>query len=370
MRIGIDASVVVPPLSGVQLAVRHQCRALLRCLPHESATVFSHDEIVREAAVGAGARLVQMPFSTRRPPVRLLWQQLCLPHCLKGAGVDLLYAPAYTAPLKGPIPFVLQVHDLIALEHPEWCATRNVLHMRMLLAASARRAAAILVASGCVRTGLVQRLSIPAARIHVFPLGVDFTGFARPQPVAPGASWRDGRPYVLFVGNLEPKKGLHTLLDAYATVADTMAADLVVAGRPAWKSRELCQRMRAYTGPGRIQILGRVTGADLPALYQHASALVLPSLSEGFGLPVLEAMAAGVPVVHSDCPALVETAGGAGICFQRGDAHGLAAALRRVHESATARVELREQGRARARSLSWERWAAAALTVFRSVCGS
>ena len=366
MKLVLDGSVVRPPLSGVQVAVREQIRALLKQQLPGDPVVLCLDAAVRAAAMAAGAELCPPPWMTHRPGLRIAWQQTSLRRALRQASPAVLHAFAYTAPLHCPVPYVLNVHDIIALQHPEWCSFANRWHMRMLLPPSIRGAAAVIVSSQHVADDVAVLLSVDHARIHVAPLGVDTAAFA-----APAGRLADlDRPYLLFVGNLEPKKGLPTLLSAYSRAADALGCDLVLSGRAAWKSADLLRRIRQYEGPGRIRLLGRVDQDQLPGLYQHAFAFVFPSLAEGFGMPILEAMSAGVPVVHSSHPVVVETAAAAGLVFQTGDAEDLRAQLLRLHDSRELREELVKKGRRRAEALPWSRWAECAAEILAAVaCG-
>ena len=357
MKLFLDASVVRAPLSGVQLAVRNQVLALL---PHplcSQATVLSRDHVIREAASECAVPCLQPPATARLVLRRVLWQQFELPRLLDRGQAEALFAAAYTAPLRCATPYLLQVHDVIALDHPEWCSWPNARHMRMLLPGSVRRAAAVIASSAHVVTRLLTLFDVPTHRVHRVPLGVAYATFSAPAPRPDLLGPDSERPYLLFVGNLEPKKGLQTLAQAYGNVAEKLACDMVLAGRNAWKCGGLLKQIRAYRGSGRFRLLGRVPEAQLPGLYQHALAFVFPSLTEGFGLPVLEAMAAGAPVVHSDHAAVLETAGQAGCAFRVGDAEDLARTLVKLKESEQLRAELRERGEHRARTLSWQRWA-------------
>ncbi|MBO4511661.1 MAG: glycosyltransferase family 4 protein [Victivallales bacterium] len=316
----LDATVVRNPESGVQRAVRREAEELLQLLP--------------------SAKLCRGGGLKSKPACRMLWQQCVLPFMEYGA----LYAMAYTAPLLCRRPYLLNVHDVIALTHPDLCSCRNLLQMRALLPSSIRRASQVIVSTAYVATQ-VKRL-FPKAKVEVAPLGVDYDEFAKSEETVPVAG-----PYFLFVGNIEPKKGLMTLLSAF--LQKDWGAKLVLAGRIGWKCSELLAIIKRF--PQRIIWLGRVSDAKLPALYHNALALIMPSIVEGFGLPVLEAMAAATPVIHSNIPALMETAGGAGLDFELGNASSLAAAMKKIQDSAALRHELVEAGRKRAMQLNWKK---------------
>ena len=328
----LDATVVRHPESGVQRAVRREAEELQALLPN--------------VRLCRGGRLKS------QPACRILWQQCMLPFM----EYDALYAMAYTAPLLCRQPYLLNVHHVIALTHPELCSCRNLLQMRALLPSSIRRASLVIVSTGYVATQ-VKRL-FPKVKVEVAPLGVDYDEFAKcdADALVPG-------PYFLFVGNIEPKKGLMTLLSAF--LQKDWDAKLVLAGRIGWKCGELLAIIRRF--PERIIWLGRVSDAQLPALYRNALAWIMPSVVEGFGLPVLEAMAAGTPVIHSNIPALMETAGGAGLGFELGNASALAAAMKKIQDSAALRHELVEAGRMRAMQLSWRRRAQVTATLLEEL---
>ena len=349
-KILLDATVAQPPFSGVQYAVIAQAQAIKRFLPQAQAIGFWEDAEHRPPN-----------WASRTAAARILWQQFALPRLLRNSGADALHALAYTCPWRCPVPVVLNVHDVIALEHPELCSHRNAWHIRTLMPHAIRQARAIIVSSHDT-ADRVRRLFGDKIRLEIVPLGVDAERFATPSP-RPTFLPFDG-PYLLFVGNLEPKKDLPTLLRAYSQCASQIGIPLVVAGRPAWKCASILRDMQNWHESGKIILPGRVADQDLPGLYQHAAAVVMPSIQEGFGLPVLEAMAAGTPVVHSDCPALMETAGSAGLIFPRGDSRACADAIRRAIADPSA---LREAGFARSRTLSWANWGEAAARIILSV---
>ena len=357
----MDGTVVKPPYTGVQNSVQHEIAAELRALKGTRCTVLSL--VGSPVAKQDGADSIEVHAATGSVWKRILWQQTTLPKQLKELQADVFHAFAYTAPLRCPCPYVLNVHDIIALEHPELCSTLNRWHMRMLLPPSARRAARIIVSTRHVAERVNDVLQIPMKRIDVIPLGVDFQRFSRPLPQL--VDFNLDRPYILFVSNIEPKKDLNTLLDAYNACANDLQADLVVVGRAAWKCEAVVERLRHWNGAGYVKWLDYVPDDVLPALYQHAKLFVMPSICEGFGMPILEAMAAGTPVLHSDYPALKEAAGGCGKEFAVGNAQNLAETIKRLWQSPQTLQEMVSAGKEYARQQTWRFWGEAAASVLK-----
>ncbi len=358
-HLAIDASVYRQPASGVQLAVHHAVLAELEAC----RGIF--DTLLLGSLPGAQPSVqYALPGWAQSVAGRIFWQQFHLPGLLQKAGVELLHAQAYTMPLRGKIPVLLNVHDIIALEYPQYCSWRNVCHMRALLPGSLRRAKLCLVSTRHVAQRLRQLLQVPYDKIEVLPWGVDFQRFSQPGTLG---SLQLPERYFLFVGNLEPKKNLELLLQAYALVAEKSACSLLIVGRAAWKSRRLLQKIRDWPGPGRILWLGRLDDALLPGVYQRALAFIMPSLEEGFGLPVLEAMAAGSAVIHSDQAALCEVAANKALCFNARKADELAKQMLRVSQDSSLRKELEEQGREHARQQTWQKWGEGAVQILKNM---
>lgn len=366
VRVLLDATVIKPPYSGVHLSVLHQTRAMIRCLGCETVLPVCADPSAANVLQECGANVRSVSPLICHVALRIAWQQTILPRLLKREDVQILHAMAYTAPLFCPVPYLLTVHDIIALTNPELCSPGNVIHMRVLLPRSVRRAACNVVSTSYVADGLLRTLAIPKSRIEVVPLGVDYAHFSSPVPrsLVPGLP---SEPYLLFVGNLEPKKGLEDLLRAFAGLHERTGIHLVVAGRRAWRSARLFAALQHEISRGRVSWLGRVNDEQLCALYQHAAAFVFPSVEEGFGMPVLEAMAAGTPVIHSDHPAVLEAAGGAGLAFPCSNAAALTDTLARLLTTPALRRELVEAGQIHARSRSWDSWARHVGEIYSSV---
>lgn len=285
-----------------------------------------------------------------------LWRR-GLPPWVRG---DAVHATTPLAPGR-QANAVVTVHDAVPWTHPETLSPQGVAWHRDMVGRSMRQAKAIVVPSQSVADDLAGIFSVSAERVHVVPHGVT----AMPPPS--DAAERRARlgltgDYFLSVATLEPRKGLDVLIEALALPP---AGDVVlaIAGQPGWGGVDLVATARtAGLAPERLHLLGRLGDDDLASALQGAMALVAPSRSEGFGLPVLEAFAAGVPVICSDAPALVELSGGAALVVPREDPAALAQSLASVNSDPELARALRARGSARALGFSWQ---AAATELWR-----
>lgn len=281
-------------------------------------------------------------------------------------GGDALHAPTPLAPArpKRGRGLVVTVHDAVPWTHPETLTKRGAAWHRRAITRAASRASALVVPTAAVAEELTRHAP-GKARVHVVGEGVTDGLAAMPderQSETVARRLRLPARYLLTIGTLEPRKGLDVLL---AALAEPHAPDLplVIVGQPGWGGVDPSRLAeQAGLSPRRVRVLGRIGDADLAVVLRRAAALVAPSLAEGFGLPVVEAMAAGVPVVHSDAPALVEVAGGAGVMARRGDPVSLASGLAAVLADGRRAAALVEAGRRRAAHYTWHR---AATQVWR-----
>ncbi|MBN6036664.1 glycosyltransferase family 4 protein [Amycolatopsis sp. 195334CR] len=237
----------------------------------------------------------------------------------------------------------MTVHDTVPWTHPETLTPRGVSWHQSVIARAARRADALVVPTQAVADDLGARVA-GKAPVHVIGHGVTDLPSEPVDLLLPAE-------YVLAIGTVEPRKGIGLLIEAMARFD---GPPLLLAGQPGWGELDPAELARLHGLPAdRLRVLGRLTDAELAAALRGASVLAMPSLAEGFGLPVLEAMAAGVPVVHSDVPALVEVSGGAARVVPSGDVGALAAALREVLGSPSLSATMRTSGLTRSDEFSW-----------------
>jgi len=372
MRVAINALLLSGRFSGVEKAIYALLRHIAAGAEGDEFTALVGSDFDERLLDGTGLGLERLPVSNRSRLCRIAYEEWLLRRRL--AGFDLFHAPGYVSPKRLPCPSVLTIYDLVALEHPGLARHTNAWHYRWRLPRSAEAAARIIVPLECVARQVAEHLAIERERIRVVPLGVDER--LKPPSLDDRARVRAlhrlAKPYILFVGNIEPKKNLPTLLRAFALLKrDGLPHELLIAGKRGWRCREVFRLPAALGIEGDVRFLGYVQDDDLAGLYGGAELFAFPSLVEGFGLPPLEAMACGTPVVTSDAEALVETTGEAAMHVPALDAEALAEAMRRVLGDAALRERLRAAGFARAAQFTWARTAEITRAVYREAaqCG-
>lgn len=273
------------------------------------------------------------------------WEQLILPRKLNPESI--LWSPANSGPLSIRNQ-ALTIQDLSVLEHPEWFRPSFAAWYRLFLPILAKRIKVIFVPSEYVRKKLVARFGIN--NVSAIPSGVNIEIF---HPAARQTTYALPQRYILFVGSLEPRKNLLSLLNAWNTIKEDFPdVTLVIAGQ----TGRVFRKMELPRAQAQVQFIGYVQ-SELPALYANAELFVLPSFDEGFGLPVVEAMACGTPVIVSDGGALPEVMGDAGLIFSLSKPDNLSTAMQQCLNDEGLRRSMKERGLARAQLFSWQRTA-------------
>jgi glycosyltransferase involved in cell wall biosynthesis len=313
-------------------------------------------------------RVIPSRFPTINPRVRIPWEQLLAPLLLRRSGADLFHGVHSVVPLTCPVPSVVTVHDLAFIRFPQTFRAYNRIYLDLATRLSVRRAARVLVVSEHTRREVIGLLGVAPERVVVTPNAVR-EHFCPPDPATLAAfRARKGLPerFVLYVGTLEPRKNLTTLLEAYAEVARRQTIPLLVGGGKGWLYDAVFQRLEALGLREQVRFVGYLDEEELPLWYAAATVFVFPSIYEGFGMPPLEAMACGTPVVASNTSSLPEVVGDAGVTVSPYDPAALAAAISRVLDDADLRQELRERGLRQARAFSWRVTAERTLAAYEA----
>jgi glycosyltransferase involved in cell wall biosynthesis len=291
---------------------------------------------------------------TVRPPLRIAWEQTVLPRQLKALQPDLLHALAYALPVGWTGPSVLTIYDLSFLRFPKAFNTANRIYLTAVTRASARRATRILTISEHTRRDIVRLLSVPEQRVDVTYPAAEERYRLLPADEVEAFRVARGLPraFVFALGTLEPRKNVVGLLQAYARLRSPRPP-LYVAGGSGWRFSPIFDTVQQLYLQDDVQFVGFVPEDELPLWYNAARLFAFPSLYEGFGLPVLEAMACGTPVITSTAASLPEVAGQAAILVSPRDTDELAREMERVLNDSQLRTEMRAAGRIQASRFSW-----------------
>lgn len=291
---------------------------------------------------------------------RIAWEQLQLPSAARSHRLDVLHCPAYVCPVMKSVPYVVTVHDTLALDHPEWCKRLNAVHYGCVLRRTLAVADRLIVVSRASATAVLRHAPHAHRRLDVVYPGVDeiFRSSVPEDAVARvRRTYRLPQRFILFVGNIEPRKNLMAMLEAFDSFRrhDHAEYRLVIVGGKSWREGALRRARGRQSGGDYVLWVGYVPREDLPALYSAAELFVFPSLYEGFGFPPLEAMACGVPVVASSRGALDETLGDAAFRVAPESSDGIAEGMLAVAHDQHLRRRLIDAGHKRVEGLTWRR---------------
>jgi alpha-1,3-rhamnosyl/mannosyltransferase len=271
-------------------------------------------------------------------------------------------------------PSVATIHDLSFIHYPQFHPSERVAWMTRELPKTLQKADLLITDSEIIRRELLDGFGVDENKVKTIYLGAAECYRPQDQTATQAVLARHGLrhgAYCLFVGTLEPRKGLDTLLDAWMQLPQPLRREypLVLAGAPGWHNQELLQRIGELAAKGELHSLQFVPAEELPVLYAGAAAFVYPSLYEGFGLPVLEAMSCGIPVVCTADTSMAEFSAGTCLLFERGNSEALAAQLRRLLEASELRQTLAQATLKRAAEFSWRRCAEETLEAYRRAAG-
>lgn len=352
-RIGVNALYLIPGgVGGTEIYLRELLAALAAIDTTNEYLIFTNQE-TGSGLVPRQANFLWKPQAVRASlrPARILWEQTVLPLEAARYRLTVMFNPGFTAPFLAPCPCVTTFHDLQHKRHPEHFRWFDLPFWRFLLWAAAHRSRRIIAVSEATRADLLRFYHLPKEKIAVVPHGVnpEFFGLDRSRPES----------YLLCVSTLHPHKNLERLIRAYAR--QKCEQRLVLAGMRGFQTAAIEQLIQDLGLGDSVRLTGWLPHDELLRFYERAYAFVYPSTFEGFGIPVLEALAAGIPVACSDIPPLREVAGDAALFFDPLNEDSISEALDHISTNDALRARLAKAGPERARLFTWRR--AAELTL-------
>ena len=370
MKIGFNAHLLSQQHGYRSAGIHGYIANLLRHLPSLAPVDWQFEALVGGAnsATFPGVSMSRADLDTESPLRRIFWEQAVQP--LKLRQFDLYHALAFVAPLVLTAPMVVTVYDLSFMRFPARLSAARRLYLRSMTRLTCARARRVLAISQSTADDLVALLGVPASKIDVTPLGYDRERFRvlelaelerfRLKQKLPERFW-------LYVGTLEPRKNLSLLLRAYERLSPAERLPLVMGGGIGWRGQDVLADIERLGLRDSVKHVGFIPASDLPLWYNCAEAFLYPSVFEGFGLPVLEAMACGTPVVTSDASSLPEVAGKAGKRLPPTDVDRWTYELKDVKFNESWRNSARSRGLERAKLFSWARTAELTLGTYRKV---
>jgi glycosyltransferase involved in cell wall biosynthesis len=363
LRLGVNALYLIPGgVGGTEVYLRSLLRALAQIDHTNEYFVFTNQETGASLVPDAlNFFLEEQAVRAVNRPARLLWEQTVLPREAKRLGLDCLFNPGFTAPMRSPCPNVTVFHDLQHKRHPEHFRWWDLPFWRLFLRGSVTASAHLIAVSEATKLDLQKFYSVPDARITVVPHGVDpvYLHLLRRPEVS--------KPFLLCVSTLHPHKNLERLVRVFAKFHQARPEfRLVLAGMRGFHTEPIEKAIADHGLTGAVEITGWLPDADLHDLYRTATAFCYPSTFEGFGMPVLEAMAAGIPLACSRIPPLEWLAQDAAVLFDPHSDEQMLRALEEIVSGSEVVAQAIRRARARAAEFTWTRCAERTLEVLRS----
>lgn len=372
-RVGLDAHLLSLTQSYRAAGINGYIFELLNRLPAHARgePPLEFVAYLREPAFRApsGLRVERSRWDTANPWRRILWEQSAL--AAASGSLDLLHGMAFATPAAARCPTVVTVHDLSFLRFPQAFRRANRAYLSAFTKLSARRATRVIVGAESTRRDVIELCGAQPERVVTVPYGVTDAFTAAPPEEAATFRRRKGLPdeFILFLGTLEPRKNISRLIDAYATLrkreAPRAVPKLVIAGGKGWFYENLFAQVSQLGLGEHVLFTGYVPGDELVWWYRSALMFVFPSLFEGFGLPVLEALACGAPTITSNVSSLPEVAGNAALLIKPDDTESLVGAMKRLLDEPALRAALAQAGPQQAKQFPWSRTATETAAVYR-----
>ncbi len=376
MRIGIDCRTILNPGKGEQAGIGHYTyylvKTLLRLDKKNEYVLFFDSRMSCDKAQEfeqANVKVKFFPFSQYRRFLPVSYSHLLITGAIMRERLDLYHAPATSVPLTYRGTSVVTVHDLAIYKYPKLFPGRQLLSTKLVVPRSIRRAKQVIAVSESTKRDVRQLFRIAEKRITVIP-----EGFVKERAGKGVVDVREkyglARPYVCFVGTLEPRKNILNLIKGFQSVANLPSmkkVDLILAGAPGWKYGNVIKAIKDSKYAGRVRYLGYLPHQDKLQLIEHASAFVFPSLYEGFGLPVLEAMSLGTPVITSRVSSLPEVAGTAAVFVNPHKFKDIGQAIVKIVGNKQLRDRIINEGHKRASQFTWDTVARETLKVYQGV---
>jgi glycosyltransferase involved in cell wall biosynthesis len=371
MRIGIDATALPPQPVGAGNYIIQLVRALAGLNCEDDFVVIAQKMGARQIGVAERPGFKVSIVPDRNPAARLVWEQLVLPLMVRQLEISVFHSLHYTRPLWLPCKSVVTLHDMTFYLFPELHTRSKRFFFPLAIRASARLADALIADSESTRLDAIRLVNILPDKIHTALLGVD-PSF---RPIRDEGRLKDiqekfnlPKRFILYVGLVEPRKNLPGLIQAYRELVDQGTNHhLVVVGRIGWMSEGIFEMVEKLGLSERIRFTGYIPQEDLPWVYNLSDLFVYPTRYEGFGLPALEAMACGVPVITTNVSSMPEIIGDTGVLVEPHNATALADAITRTISNSQLMAELAVKGLERAKQFTWERTACETLRVYRKV---
>lgn len=375
MKVGINAQKLLSKDTGVGIYTTRLIENLIIAEQEVDFVLFSSYGIdLPREYLRDGVELILSPFPLNSNSLRIIWEQSVLPMRVKKCGCDIFHYPDHTASLlMGVNPTIITVHDLAFLRFPQTFDLARAIYKKMVINRSVGIANRIIAVSSFTKHEIVNLLDVDPDKVSIVYNGVSpmFRELDREEArdrlsyLIPGLK----KDYLLFVGTLEPRKNIITLIHSYNLLRKQgkIDAQLVIVGSRGWLYDKMFKEIDKSSLADDILFTGYVTNEQLVMLYNGANFLIYPALYEGFGLPVLEAMACGIPVITSDRSSLSEVAGNAAMKIDPNSEEDIADAMAKLYQDKELREKYRQRGLERAKMFSWKETARQTLEVYKQV---